>query len=80
MKTKKSLSTHASIDFFLAVLLWLGTWPYHRTLRFYTIDPIQEISKCGNNTDLAKLIEQWRAGKDRELKFIKIAVSVQQSS
>lgn len=58
------------------VLLFILTWPYYRTLVYYTIAPATKIATCTDQKHLSCLAHKWAVDKRQELGFVKIAVSI----
>ena len=56
--------------------LFVCTWPYYRTLHQYTLNPIRAIGECRDEPALIRLVERWRVGKEGEMHFVKVAVSL----
>ena len=59
----------------LHLLLWFATFPYHWTLRHFTVLPIQRIvDKHKDGEGLQKVAIQFLRGKLEELTLVKIGV------
>ena len=54
----------------------LVTWPYHRTLRYFTLDPAARLSADleSNVPDLSPAINNWHVAKEMEFEFVRKAV------
>ena len=54
----------------------LVTWPYHRTLRYFTLDPAARLSDDmhSNVDDLTGAINHWHLAKEMEFDFVRKAV------
>ncbi|KAH6680241.1 hypothetical protein B0J14DRAFT_260731 [Halenospora varia] len=62
-----------------SVVLWLFTWPYHWTFKYYTLFPIKHIATVAaenNKSKIIKVIHTWRISKESELQFVKVASTV----
>lgn len=59
-----------------AYLSLLVTWPYHRTLRYFTLDPAERLAKDldREDADLENAVNHWRTVKTHECDFIIAAV------
>jgi hypothetical protein len=67
------LSLENSLFGFLSLLI---TWPYHRTFRYFTLDPATRLAKDldSNEADLENAVNHWRSVKTHECEFIIAAV------
>jgi hypothetical protein len=53
------------------------TWPYHRTLRYFTLEPAENLARCLSDPDLSKLATaagHWKELKVLECTFVSKAV------
>lgn len=54
------------------------TWPYHRTLRFFTLDPAERLSRQNDlnfdESGLTVAINHWWKAKEEDLEFVSRAV------
>lgn len=56
----------------------LMTWPYHRTLRYFTLMPAQRLAATwdkGTHAELQDELRHWTGLKSLELTFVSRAVS-----
>ena len=58
------------------ILLPCVTATYYRTLRQYTLIPINKIAKEDNVIRLRDDIDSWRVKKSHELKVVRVSVSL----
>jgi len=59
-----------------SVALWLLTWPYHWTFRYYILEPVQEIAASHTNGEpLASAFTLFKECRLRQSEFVKVAVS-----
>lgn len=58
------------------ILVLFVTWPYHRTLRYYTLDPAEKLYDDWRSRapELWKTVNHWRESKDHEYDFVCAAV------
>ena len=54
----------------------LVTWPYHRTFRYFTLDPAARLADDldSNVPDLSSAIDKWHFTKEMEFDFVRKAV------
>ncbi len=64
------------------LLVLLVTWPYHRTFRYFTLDPATKLAEDLDKSDsyLVHAINHWRISKDHEYDFVYNAVNLSISS
>lgn len=67
---------------FCEILPLLVTWPYHRTFRYFTLDPAARLEedlvyldRANGAAELARTINHWISSKDHEWDFVSNAVS-----